>query len=273
MSALRFLSIVAAVAAFPAVAADRAPRLQAPDPGPSYSWAGFTFGGHLGYHNAPTGGNLSGYTGYSPGFFELNGIRKFDLDPKGLVGGVQIGAQTQIDRWVVGAEADVSLIGHTAKGQSAASNTSSVATLSLTHTETLTAKSQINWLGTFRARLGYAVMDRVLVFGTGGLAMSQIRASAAQVSVLHTVPLIGGSSTRTEVGNSSTTTWTKTGWALGGGIEVAISRSISLRGEYLHYSLGNGTVVVRNQANPTQSTSYRFSNSGDLFRLGVNTLF
>lgn len=271
MSVLRCLSFAAVVASLPAFAADRAPRSQAP--APSYSWAGFTFGGHLGYHTAPTGGNLSGYTGYAPGFFETGGLRKFDLDPNGLIGGLQVGAQTQIDRWVIGAEADASLIGHTAKGVSSAANTTSLATLSLTHSETLTAKNQINWLATFRARLGYAVMDRVMVYGTGGLAMSQIRASATQVSVLHTVPLIGGSSTRTEIGNSASTSWTKTGWALGGGIEIAISRSISLRGEYLHYALGNATVVVRNQSNPTQSTSYRFSNSGDLFRLGVNTLF
>lgn len=271
----RILAACLCLGSLPALAADRPSRVvsQPPANAPGYSWAGFYFGGHLGYQRSPSGGNLAGYTGYTSGFFETGGLRKFDLDPNGLFGGVQIGANTQFDRFVVGVEADASLLGHLAKGQSSATNRTTLATLSLTHTETLTSKTDINWLATFRGRLGYTVLDRLLVYGTAGLAMSQIRASAHQVSVIHTVPLSGASTTSTSPANSASSSWTRTGWAAGFGAEWAFSRSLSLRGEYLHYSLGNGTVVVQDRSNPTQSTSFRFRNSGDLFRIGVNSLF
>ncbi|HRK24507.1 MAG TPA: outer membrane beta-barrel protein [Beijerinckiaceae bacterium] len=268
---VRLFALLLSLITPPALAQDRLTRPLSQPPG--YSWAGFYFGGHLGYQRSPSGGNLSGYTGYAAGFFETGGLKRFNLDPNGLFGGVQLGANAQFDRLVVGVEADASLLGHIAKGQSSATNRTTLATLSVTHTETLTSKTDINWLATFRARLGYAVLDRLLIYGTAGLAMSQIRASAGQVSVIHTVPLSGPSTTATNLANAASSSWTRTGWAAGFGAEWAFSRSLSLRGEYLHYSLGDQTLVVQNQTGPAQTTSFRFRNSGDLFRIGLNSLF
>lgn len=268
--ALSCLGLIAATASH---AADLGSRNSYGAAAPEYSWSGFYLGGHLGYHRAPVGGNLSGYTGYAAGFFERNGLTKFGLDPKGVIGGGQFGYNYQTGRFILGAEADISVLAHISKGQSAAASRFVLNQLAVTQTETLSAKSQVNWLATFRGRLGYAVTDRFMVFGTGGLAFSQIRASAAQVSVVQTVPLNGGTTTASSIDNASSASWTKTGWALGAGAEVAISRSITLRADYLYYSLGDNVLTIRDKTNAALSTSYKFQNRGDIFRLGINYLF
>lgn len=242
-------------------------------PEPSFSWAGFSFGGHLGHISSPVGGNLAGYTGYAAGSFEAAGFRRFDLSPKGLMGGVGIGYNFQAGRIVAGIEADASLLGSNSDGQSSAVHRASLAALSVTRTETVNLKSQATWLATLRARAGYAVLDRVLVYGTGGLAFSQLRTSAAQVAVINTVPLSGGATTTTQVNSATSDSSTRAGWALGAGLEVAISRSITLRGEYLHYQFGDRIVTVQDRGNPALSTSYKFLNRGDIYRFGINTLF
>jgi opacity protein-like surface antigen len=73
----------------------------------------------------------------------------------------------------------------------------------------------MNWLATVRGRLGYA-WDRVMPYATAGLAIAEID-----------TPFVGSSSE------------TDTGWTAGGGIEVAVSDTISLRAEYLHFDVAD----------------------------------
>jgi outer membrane immunogenic protein len=73
----------------------------------------------------------------------------------------------------------------------------------------------ISWLATVRGRLGYA-WEKVMPYATGGLAIAELD-----------TPFAGSSSE------------TSTGWALGGGIEVAVSDNVSVRGEYLHFDLSD----------------------------------
>jgi opacity protein-like surface antigen len=75
----------------------------------------------------------------------------------------------------------------------------------------------INWFGTMRGRLGYA-WERVMPYVTGGLAIA---------GVDFNTPFVGSSSE------------TMTGWTLGGGVEVAVSDNVSVRGEYLHFDLSD----------------------------------
>jgi outer membrane immunogenic protein len=95
------------------------------------------------------------------------------------------------------------------------------------------------WEGTTRARLGYA-FDKFLVYGTGGLAYADLENSYAGVK------------------NSG---W-QLGWAAGAGVEYAINKNVSLRGEYLYTDYGSDTV---------NGAKYDFSNS--LLRFGVNYKF
>jgi outer membrane immunogenic protein len=72
----------------------------------------------------------------------------------------------------------------------------------------------IDWLATLRGRLGYA-WDRVMPYATAGLAIAEVD-----------TPFSGSGGT-------------ETGWTAGGGIEVAVSETISLRGEYLHFDVAD----------------------------------
>ena len=75
-----------------------------------------------------------------------------------------------------------------------------------------------DYLGSVRARLGYAV-DRVMLYGTGGLAYGRGDLQ------------IGGLSNKQ-------TQW---GWALGGGVEAMVAPQLSARIEYLYMDLGHET--------------------------------
>lgn len=96
-----------------------------------------------------------------------------------------------------------------------------------------------NWSGTVRARAGYA-FDNVLVYGTGGLAWANFK-------------LADGVDSRTT---------TRAGWTVGGGLEYAVNRNISVKGEYLYADYGEANVGV---------TSHDLSDH--LVRVGVNYRF
>jgi outer membrane immunogenic protein len=80
------------------------------------------------------------------------------------------------------------------------------------------------WLGTVRGRLGYAMgaTGSVLPYITGGLAFGDINNS---------VPVFGSARD------------TKTGYALGAGIEAALSGPWTAKVEYMYVDLGNGPTV------------------------------
>ena len=74
-----------------------------------------------------------------------------------------------------------------------------------------------DWLATVRGRAGYA-WDRILIYGTGGAAFANAAAT----------------------GFSSTT---MTGWTAGGGIEAALTPSLSAKVEYLYVDFPNPTLA------------------------------
>jgi outer membrane immunogenic protein len=108
--------------------------------------------------------------------------------------------------------------------------------------------SASNWVGTFRARVGYA-MDRVLVYATGGGAFANIKAS------INTLPWASS---------------TELGWTSGAGIEVAMTDNWTAKVEYLavgfeHASCGLGNCL----AVPAVSVSFFES----MVRAGINYKF
>ena len=81
--------------------------------------------------------------------------------------------------------------------------------------------ASVDWLATARLRVGYA-LDRILVYGTAGLAFSGME-----------LPLPGGSISHTH-----------NGWVAGAGLEVAITGTISARAEYLFTDLDEATGIT-----------------------------
>lgn len=131
----------------------------------------------------------------------------WDGDIDGILGGVHAGYNVQIDQFVLGLEADIE-----------ASDMDGSDKLEPFEQDEETV--EINFLGSIRARAGLA-FDNVLVYATGGLA----GADATFTSDI----LLGGTS------DNDVTFW---GYTVGGGLEVALSKSLSARVEYRYTDFG-----------------------------------
>jgi outer membrane immunogenic protein len=106
------------------------------------------------------------------------------------------------------------------------------------------------WLATVRGRFGYA-FDRFLPYFTGGVAFGNIKATVET----------------TALGVLTEGSATKTGYAIGGGVEYAFAGNLSAKLEYLYVDLG--AAEINFAAPPPVNVSFK-----DLvFRLGVNYKF
>lgn len=161
----------------------------------------------------------------------------------GAVGGGQLGYNWQADRFVLGIETDFQ-----ASGQRASNL---VAMLGAAFAET----DKVTWFGTTRARLGIA-SGPWLFYGTGGVAYGQVK--------------IDGTATGTVVGPYSAG-GTKTGWAVGAGVENAIDKSWSWKLEYLFVSVP-GFTNTYTTLTPAVSVSYGAIRD-NIVRVGLNYRF
>jgi outer membrane immunogenic protein len=91
----------------------------------------------------------------------------------------------------------------------------------------------LRWLGTVRARAGWAA-DRALLYVTGGLAYGQAVATSS-------ASIFDGTNTDLFAGDGSGTRY---GYAVGGGLEYAFTNNISGKVEYIYYNLGTATFAV-----------------------------
>jgi opacity protein-like surface antigen len=97
------------------------------------------------------------------------------------------------------------------------------------------------YLGTFRGRLGY-IFDRVMVYGTGGLAYGHILAprSFSGAGVINSIPTYGVSQSYEFV----------PGWTIGAGVQYALFPGLSLRAEYLFTRLQHSNPTYMTTAAP-----------------------
>jgi opacity protein-like surface antigen len=196
----RILVAAAAILGLPAaaMAADLPMQQQAPaayTPVASvYDWSGVYLGVHAGY-------------GWGDAEIDVAGLPGVDSDADGFLGGVQAGYNAQWGNWVGGVELDASYSG--VEGDDIAG-----------------LDTELNWVGTARARVGYA-FDRLLPYVTGGLALGEVEA---------TNTIAGISESNTHIG-----------WTVGAGLEYAVTDNVTVRGEYSYidlqdesYTLGAG---------------------------------
>jgi outer membrane immunogenic protein len=83
--------------------------------------------------------------------------------------------------------------------------------------------TQNTWLSTVRGRSGYA-LDRFLVYGTGGAVFGNVRANYP---------------------NNPVSSATKAGWTVGAGVEIALTRNWSAKGEYLFVNLADESCTTQ----------------------------
>ncbi len=163
----------------------------------------------------------------------------------GGLGGFGVGCNWQSQQWVYGVEADAD-VGHIAgshtnfaggiPGFSQITVAPDGLTLTSAHA-TATETTEINWLSTIRGRVGFTVLDRLLLFATGGLAIGQVHSegsvTAGSVSPLTLQP------SSFEIIWSGSHSEVKAGFVVGGGAEWAFADRWTAKAEYLWYDLGD----------------------------------
>ena len=254
---------VAAMIGTPTFAADMA--VKAPPPAPVYGWTGWYVGGNVGYSwgsgrtdvlgaatdqsfpppNPPVVG-----TNAAIGFGDSNTARL-----NGAIGGIQAGYNIEVNaRWVAGLEADIQASGERGSRASADpfSSLQCIAASGITCTQYAPLagagvtgyQARIDWFGTVRARFGMLVSDRLLVYGTGGLAYGRVGVSG-NTALNGSIALAGVSFAPTLT--AFDVSQIRAGWTIGGGVEGMfpgwLSPHWTWKLEYLFVDLGSvGTV-------------------------------
>jgi outer membrane immunogenic protein len=210
------LSMIALMGA--ANAADLPRRETMPVKAPAYLPYNWT-GAYIGING---GGGFGGRSSF-------DGLGVSDR-PSGALFGGQLGYNWQFGRTVVGLETDIDysdIRGSTACGA-------------------FTCETRNKWLGTTRARIGYA-FDRFLPYLTGGVAYGKVRASNS---------------------GFGTDSDTRVGYALGGGVEFALAGPWTAKVEYLYTDLGNFDCATCGVL-PSQNVDFRTN----VVRAGINYRF
>jgi outer membrane immunogenic protein len=183
---------------------------------PAYAnWSGFYIGANAGY-------------GFGTSNWDIPAV---STSPKGFLAGLTVGYNFQTGVWLWGAEGDLD---YAALKDSSACGAG-------------TCETKDSWLGTARARIGYAGWNNWLPYLTGGLAVGDIKATS---------PI--GSASKVNLG-----------YALGAGVEYALWTSWSVKAEYLYVDLGKFDCGASCSGAGTDNVSFK----ANLIRLGVNYRF
>jgi outer membrane immunogenic protein len=214
-----------------------------------------------------------------------------------FTGGVTAGYNMQFGSFVAGVEGDINYLDRKNGGNGAFPARTDVTTTTFDdRTDFAVSRGgSNNWFGTLRGRLGFA-FDRALIYGTGGLAFGGKSGSFGVNQRDTTEDCSTGTTTCSTPTGTFTTNANRglssggnnnnsVGWTLGGGLEYAITNSISLKAEYLHVSLGDNSrtfttlpsAAGRVGAQPTMAAgntiTIKDNNKFDVVRAGVNFRF
>jgi outer membrane immunogenic protein len=262
-----------------ALAADLPSRAPPPiyvPPPPVFTWTGIYVGINAGYHWS---NSTLQFTGTDSAGDDVGGglgvAQDFGVIPttgvssnSGFIGGGGFGYNYQINSFVLGLEVDFD--GATGRGSESVVLDNPGAGFTI---PTLTqSRRQLDWLGTLRGRIGWTPIDRLLIYGTGGLAFGHSTASFSVINPLANPPLFATASSNANVG-----------WTVGGGVEYALPdkwSNWSVKVEYLYYDLGRTTGTV-SYTNPNftlagvpftefSSLSGNVRHNGNVVRAGLN---
>ena len=276
MRAFGAFSLSIALALSPVAAAEKNRPLDQPGSAAAEGWSGFYVGAFLGYGrgatNLATDAGVPTATSYFTAAENIASVEKHgtgSLSEGVPVAGIQFGANIQTGAIVFGVEAD---LGTFRMSQSVGATDFTYPTFAAAYT--MRASVETDWLFTLRARAGWTPLPNLLIYATGGLAVTDLTVSNA---FRDNAPSDG-------LGGTSTTDM-RFGWTAGGGAELALARNWSLKAEYLYLDLGTatakGTVTCApptpNLCNLVGRDSSPFVTSADLtvhtVRVGLNYRF
>jgi len=227
---------LAALMGTPALAADMALKAP-PAPAPVCVWCGWYVGVNAGgaWGRSDTQsplGNTGGGTGqqYIPSVvIDINNQAAQRVNTSGFTGGVQAGYNVQFNNLVAGVEADfnaLNLKGTTTTSAPFTGFPVPAGGVAPTYTNTVST----NWLVTARGRLGFTPTNNLLLYGTGGVAVTNFKYSHTFVE-----GVFPGTSLGTE---AAAVTTNRAGYAVGGGVEFALAAHWSVKAEYLYMNFG-----------------------------------
>ncbi len=208
---------------------------------PVSTWEGFYVGGNVGggWANARSDFSTTG-----PVFATANNHMT------GFAGGAQLGYNWQRGPLVYGAETDIQFANIDGSLSTSCPAAQCGVGLSANYDQ------KMPWFGTVRGRFGYA-QDGWLLFVTGGYAYSQLDTNASAT--------VGAITTTVSHHDF------RSGWTVGGGIEVALGPRWSFKTEYLYMDFGSNGTTWAVSGLPTLTDSTKLNMN--LVRAGLNYRF
>lgn len=222
--------VLAGVVAITAVARAAPVDKATPAAATPVNWTGFYVGGDI--------GGLSRKGRGESDFFEQSSLphtfQGQSISASSAAGGVHAGFNWQFaPSWVIGIEGDWQWT----RSQFSGCRQTFIDPFGCVvgpFTGLISVGDDIHSFGTARGRLGIA-FDRMLVYGTGGVAFTDVRTSmSVDCSDLGCSSGIPGTA-------AAEFSQHKTGWVAGGGLEWMFMPNWAVRAEYLHADFGNLT--------------------------------
>jgi outer membrane immunogenic protein len=223
-----------------------------------YNWTGWYVGVNAGYgwrRNADV--TFSNITGTLVSPTGVPGIVSPEV--KGFLAGGQLGYNVQAGNILYGIEAD-------ADYASISGSTQAFGLIDVRRSAL--GNQRLGFFGTLRGRLGI-VADRLLAYGTGGLAYGHTT-SAAAFSNTDGCVFAGGGANQCPTGAASE--W-RFGWTAGAGLEFALTRNWSAKAEYLYYDLGRSSYTLSDPNFPGVTYGASANYRGNIVRGGFNFRF
>lgn len=222
---------------------------------PLFTWTGFYVGVNAGVsfgRNSFEGRGTGAWIG-NPIKPAVDAVSSGKSDRTNFTGGAQIGYNYQVGSFVVGVEGDIGYFSNR-------KTTSSTAIILGNPVNVTTRVGAGDYLGTARARVGYA-FDRLLIYATGGVAVAETRTSQR---------IFFAATNTTAFGSGS---HTRVGYAVGGGAEYALTNNWSVKGEYLYVNLRDTHRNLFNPGFPTFTHRLSATNRDHIVRVGLNYKF
>jgi opacity protein-like surface antigen len=217
---------------------------------PAVDWSGVYVGANVGWNSSatqvkPSTATTNQLTGLSNGAGTVNvpsatfPTSQMDFSDQSWAAGGQVGINKQRGNMVFGLEGDMDALGGRARQFS--SYALPATGLTTGSSVGIDRHTDPNWEASLRGRVGWAT-GKVLFYGTGGLALADVRQSALYSYAPSAAAGVAAANPGANLGpfvNGASADNTLVGWTVGGGAEYAINKQISIGAEYRHSDYGN----------------------------------
>jgi outer membrane immunogenic protein len=227
-----------------------------------YKWTGF-YGGlnagvlwNLSRGQVKPSGDYLTYPGKDNNHLRTDAIH---FHGAGFTGGLQLGYNYQFfKRIVIGLETDFQY-----SSLKKTNHVDRILASPLHDSFIHTVSDKFDWFGTFRPRIGFAVIYPLLLYATGGLSYGHIK-SDSNISFTYSGDTYTGSLSKVCIG-----------WNVGGGLEWGFLKDWSMKLEYLFLQLKEQSYVdpVMEDLYPGYSYATDILEKSNIIRLGFNYRF